>query len=157
MKLIGLGGNVGDVRVTFERAREAIEQLGRVRSAPLYRTAAIGPVQPDYLNSVLSLQFDGQPIELLSTLLEIERLLGRDRSREVRWGPRTIDLDILVFDDRVIDTPELRVPHPRMFERRFVLEPMLELVGDISIGGRRLNEWLAAAPAEVVELVASSW
>lgn len=158
MKLIGIGGNVGDVRATFEHAREAIAQLGRVTSSPLYRTAAVGPAQPDYLNSVLAVTADdAQPLELLAALQEIERLLGRDRSREERWGPRTIDLDLLLFDDRVIDSPELRVPHPRMFERRFVLVPLLALAGDLELCGRHVSAWLRDAPPLAIEEVATRW
>ncbi len=139
MIAIGLGGNVGTheaIVERFVRAREAIAQLGAVRSASLYRTAPIGPSKQHFLNSALSLRApDMQPRELIETLLEIERLLGRDRAREARWGPRTLDLDVLVWDDRVIRTPELEVPHPRLVERRFALAPLAELDEELVIPG----------------------
>jgi 2-amino-4-hydroxy-6-hydroxymethyldihydropteridine diphosphokinase len=115
------GGNVGteaELRVRFGHAREALGELGPVRSAPLYRTAPIGPAQSPYLNTAVSVRLeDVQPGELIATLLELERLLGRDRTQEVRWGPRRIDLDVLVWGDRVVRTPGLEVPHPRLGER----------------------------------------
>jgi 2-amino-4-hydroxy-6-hydroxymethyldihydropteridine diphosphokinase len=157
--VIGLGGNVGDVLATFVRAREALAQLGPVRSAPLYRTAPIGPVQAAFLNSVVRIQCaDATPGEVIATVLELERLLGRDRTREARWGPRTIDLDVLLWGARVIRTPELEVPHPRLTERRFVLEPLIALFGDeLVIGGASLADHARAVAAQQVELIQPSW
>ncbi len=129
--VIGLGGNVGDVLGAFRRAREALAQIGPVTSAPVYRTAAIGPAQPPYLNSAVRVRWpDATPAELIATVLEIEALLGRDRRGEVRWGPRTIDLDVLVWGTRVVREPGLEVPHPRLHERRFAIVPLIALVGD---------------------------
>jgi 2-amino-4-hydroxy-6-hydroxymethyldihydropteridine diphosphokinase len=132
--VIGLGGNIGGegaVIERFRRAREALAQLGGVRSAPLYRSAPIGPAQPAFLNTAVALAAgELQPGELIATLLELERLLGRDRRAEVRWGPRALDLDVLVWGDRVLRTPELEVPHPRLAERRFALAPLAALLGD---------------------------
>ena len=126
--VIGLGGNVGGdeaIVERFRRAREALAQLGETRAAPLYRTAAIGPVQPAFLNSAVRVRYrEGTPAELIATVLELERLLGRDRRGEARGGPRVIDLDVLVWGARVIRTPELEVPHPRLVERRFALQPL---------------------------------
>src|SRR5690348_11768070 len=126
--VIGLGGNVGgdeEIVERFRRAREALAQLGETRAAPLYRTAAIGPVQPAFLNSAVRVRYrEGTPAELIATVLELERLLGRDRRGEARGGPRVIDLDVLVWGARVIRTPELEVPHPRLVERRFALQPL---------------------------------
>jgi 2-amino-4-hydroxy-6-hydroxymethyldihydropteridine diphosphokinase len=131
---LGFGGNVGDVRASFVRARESIAQLGDVRSAALYRSAPIGPDQPAFFNTAIQLRDrDMQPDELIATLRELERLLGRDREREVRWGPRTIDLDVLLWDDRVIRTSELEVPHPRLAERRFALLPLIDLFGEAHV------------------------
>ncbi|HEY5927159.1 MAG TPA: 2-amino-4-hydroxy-6-hydroxymethyldihydropteridine diphosphokinase [Kofleriaceae bacterium] len=135
--VIGLGGNVGDepaIIQRFVRAREAFAQIGDVKSAALYRTAPIGPVQSAFLNTALRVRW-GEVIasELMHTVLEIERLLGRDRRASARWGPRTIDLDVLVWGTRVILTPELEVPHPRLSERRFALQPLIDLVGDDTI------------------------
>jgi 2-amino-4-hydroxy-6-hydroxymethyldihydropteridine diphosphokinase len=157
--VIGLGGNVGDVRATFVRAREALAQLGPLRSAPLYRTAPIGPAQAAFSNSAVSIRVaDAQPAELIATVLELERLLGRDRTREPRWGPRTIDLDVLLWGTRAIRTPELEIPHPRLGERRFVIEPLVALFGEeLVVGGRTLGELARAVSAQSVELVAETW
>jgi 2-amino-4-hydroxy-6-hydroxymethyldihydropteridine diphosphokinase len=132
MIVIGLGGNIGsesEIIERFVRAREALAHLGPVRSAALYRTAPIGPEQAAFLNTAVAIDVrDIQPSELIATLLEIELLLGRDRRGEARNGPRKIDLDVLMWDDRVIESPELEVPHPRLFERLFALLPLSELV-----------------------------
>jgi len=132
--VIGIGGNVGtdaELLARFRLAREALAQVGPLRSASLYRTAPIGPAQAPFLNTAVALRAeDMQPGELIAMVLEIERLLGRDRTEVVRWGPRTIDLDILAWGQRVIATPELRVPHPRVAERRFALVPLAELLGE---------------------------
>jgi 2-amino-4-hydroxy-6-hydroxymethyldihydropteridine diphosphokinase len=132
--VIGLGGNVGGeaaIRERFRRAREALAVLGELRAAPLYRTAAIGPAQPAFLNTAVRLRVaDLSPDELIATVRELEHLLGRDRRGEARWGPRTIDLDVLVWGGRVLRSPELDVPHPRLAGRRFALEPLVALLGD---------------------------
>jgi len=132
--VIGLGGNVGGqaaIVERFRRARSALEVLGAVRSAPLYRTAPIGPAQPPFLNTAIRIAAaDLAPDELLAMLREIEHLLGRDRRGEARWGPRPIDLDVLVWGGRVLRSPELEVPHPRLAERRFALAPLAALVGE---------------------------
>ena len=144
--VIGFGGNLGGedaIRARFRRAREALAVLGEVRSAPLYRSAAItwppgagssaesGPAQPAFLNTAVRLRAsDLSPAELIATVLELEHLLGRDRRGEARWGPRTIDLDVLVWGGRVLRSPELEVPHPRLAERRFALAPLVALLGD---------------------------
>ena len=118
--VIGLGGNVGDVAEKFRRARAALGQLGTLRSAPLYRTAPIGPEQPPYLNSAVRVRWDVvTPGELIATVLEIERMLGRDRRGEPRWGPRTIDLDIVAFERATVSDPDLVVPHPELPNRDF--------------------------------------
>ena len=160
MIAIGLGGNVGDVRGAFARAREAIAQLGDVRSAALYRSAPIGPEQPAFLNTAVRLHAaDVQPGELIATLLELERLLGRDRAREARWGPRAIDLDVLLWDARVIRTPELEVPHPRLVERRFAIAPLIDLLGEAHVvpDAGTLGELAARVRDQDVELVAETW
>jgi len=161
--VIGIGGNVGaerEIVQRFARAREAIEQLGHVRSAPLYRSAPIGPAQPPFLNTAVALRMpDAQPGELIATLLELEGLLGRAREREARWGPRPIDLDVLVWGQRVIATPELTVPHPRLAERRFALEPLVALLGeDFQIPGvGRAGSLLARVTAQHVTAIAPAW
>lgn len=156
MIVVGLGGNIGGedaVRSRFVAARAALYELGTLRSSKLYRTAAIGPDQPDYLNAAVGVRWtDAQPAEVITTVLEIERLLGRDRRGEARWGPRAIDLDVLWWDSRVVRQPDFEVPHPRLRERRFALLPLLDLVHD---------EDLVAAEARLhaqrVVLVAPTW
>jgi 2-amino-4-hydroxy-6-hydroxymethyldihydropteridine diphosphokinase len=157
--IIGLGGNVGDIVETFRRARTAFEQLGRVTSAPLYRTAPIGPAQPPYLNTALRVRWE--PVtadELIATVLELEALLGRDRRGEVRWGPRTIDLDVLLWGERVVRMPALEVPHPRLHERRFALRPVIELVGaDFVLGGETLGALEQRVSDQELEELSASW
>jgi 2-amino-4-hydroxy-6-hydroxymethyldihydropteridine diphosphokinase len=157
--IIGLGGNVGDVVETFRRARDAIAQLGRVTSAPLYRTAPIGPAQPPYLNSALRVAWaPATADELIATVLELEALLGRDRRGEVRWGPRTIDLDVLLWGERIVHTPQLEVPHPRLFERRFALRPVIDLVGeDLLLGGETLGALEQRVMGQGLEELSASW
>jgi len=137
---VGLGANLGDRETTL---RHAVERLGTnddvevVAVSTLRETEPWGPVaQPPFLNGVVALETVLEPVELLEVMLEIERGLGRDRREETRWGPRTIDLDLLLYDDRVVDAPGLTVPHPRLHERRFVLEPLAELDSDLVIPGR---------------------
>ena len=162
--VVGFGGNLGGesmIRECFGRAREALAQLGDVRSAPLYRSAAIGPVQPVFLNTAVRVRIaDAIPDEIIHTVLEIERLLGRDRRGEARWGPRTIDLDVLVWGERVIHTPELDVPHPRIAERRFALRPLMDLLGgDATLPGTRatLAELEQRVAMQALEEIAASW
>lgn len=135
--VIGLGGNVGteaEIIERFDRARAALGALGGsapIRSARLYRSAPVGPAQAWFLNTAVRVPLaDVQPAELIATLLEIERLLGRRREAEARWGPRPLDLDVLVWGARTVRTPELCVPHPRLAERRFALLPLIDVVGE---------------------------
>ena len=160
--VIGLGGNVGGepaVIERFRRAREALAQLGDVRAAPLYRTAAIGPVQPAFVNTAVRVRYgDGTPAELIATVLEIERLLGRERLGEPRNGPRAIDLDVLLWGKRVVRTPELEVPHPRLFERRFALQPLADLFGDeLALAGTTVGALLRRVSGQTCEQIAASW
>jgi 2-amino-4-hydroxy-6-hydroxymethyldihydropteridine diphosphokinase len=161
--VIGLGGNVGtELAITgrFQRVRDALTAIGTLRCAPLYRTAPIGPAQPAFLNTAVGLVApDMQPDELLAIVQELEGLLGRDRARETRWGPRSIDLDVLVWDARVIRSPELDVPHPRLGERRFALQPLVDLVGDdFAIPGvGRAGDALDRTRDQALELIAERW
>ena len=125
---IGLGGNLGDRRALLLRARALIaERIGTVlQTAPFYETAAWGVAnQPDYLNTVLEVRSAHPPEHLLRALLRIETELGRERL--VRWGSRTVDLDLLFDNARVLETDQLTLPHPRLHERNFVLRPMCDL------------------------------
>ena len=163
MIALGVGGNIGtedEILERFRLAREALEALGRVRSAALYRTAPIGPAQAAFYNTALALYADDmQPTELIQTLLELERLLGRHRESETRWGPRTIDLDVLAWDQRVIETPALKVPHPRLGERRFALAPLGDLLGDAHVVPHvgLLGEALARVRDQKIELIRETW
>jgi 2-amino-4-hydroxy-6-hydroxymethyldihydropteridine diphosphokinase len=124
---VALGSNLGDRKAHLERAGQELEQrIGDVvASSSLWETAPVGgPEQGTYLNAVVVMDTDLAPRTVLDELLAIERLHGRER-RE-RWGPRTLDLDLLLYGDRVVDSPGLTIPHPRLTERRFVLEPLLE-------------------------------
>jgi 2-amino-4-hydroxy-6-hydroxymethyldihydropteridine diphosphokinase len=161
--VVGLGANIGtqaEITERFRRARAAFEVLGDVRAAPLYRTAAIGPAQAAFFNSALRVGLaDVQPAELIATVRELELLLGRDRRGAERWGPRTIDLDVLVWGGRVIATPDLEVPHPRLAERRFALEPLVALLGeDFTVpGAGRAGVLLARVAGPAVEQIAETW
>jgi len=107
---------------------ERLEELGPVRASSFRETEPVGVTdQPKFLNAAAELATELPPRELLERLLEIERELGRDRGAERRWGPRVIDLDLLLFGEEAIDEPGLTVPHPRLADRRFVLEPLCEL------------------------------
>lgn len=127
---IGLGGNVGEPAVAFRTAAAELRGIGQVvRVSSLYDTAPRdAPGQPHFLNAALELETDLEPAALLAELKQIEGALGRDPSTR-RWGPRPIDLDILAIDGRCVTDPELDliVPHPRLQERRFALEPLAEL------------------------------
>ena len=130
---IGLGSNVGDRAQHIGNAVGALAELGRlIRVSPLYETAPVGgPEQGPYLNAVVLIDTELAPQELLQRCLEIEKDAGR--TRRERWGPRTLDLDILLYGDTELDEPGLTVPHPRMTERRFVLEPLLEVWPDAAL------------------------
>jgi 2-amino-4-hydroxy-6-hydroxymethyldihydropteridine diphosphokinase len=166
--VVGLGGNVGgDDAITgrFDHARAALLELGAgLRSAKLYRTAAVvrpgDAPQPDYLNSAVKVHLDDgvTPDQIYMTVREIEILLGRDRRNEARWGPRTIDLDVILWGTRTFRTPELEVPHPRWAERLFVVQPLIDLFGeDAVIHGQRLDTLASRLAGQRVELVTARW
>jgi 2-amino-4-hydroxy-6-hydroxymethyldihydropteridine diphosphokinase len=142
--LIALGGNVGNVRATF---RAAIPEICRRAQAMLtarsadYATPPWGEEQqPPFVNACIAIDTTTAPHDLLAILHEVERMFGRDRAQETRWGPRTLDLDLIAYDDLSIDTPDLTLPHPRLFERGFVLVPLAEIVPERRIAGRRVDE-----------------
>jgi 2-amino-4-hydroxy-6-hydroxymethyldihydropteridine diphosphokinase len=145
--LIALGGNVGDVRATFAQAIPEIcaaTQAALLARSSDYETPPWGKDdQPPYVNACIAIETQLPPRELLDALHGVEARFGRNRAAETRWGPRTLDLDILAYDDVRIDQPGLTVPHPRLFERAFVLVPLAEIAPDRPIAGRTPREALA--------------
>lgn len=135
---VGLGSNLGDSRGTIGRAVEALRAIGEIRSftlASLYRTAPFGPVaQPHFVNTVAGVVTTLPPREFLARLRGIERALGRERT-EVRWGPRTIDLDLLVQGNERIADEQLTLPHPGIAEREFVLVPLADVAPSLEVPG----------------------
>lgn len=135
---IGLGSNLADPGAQVERASRALADLPKTRlvqRSRLYRSAPWGRAdQPEFVNAVVALQTELTPRELLEALLAVERAAGRARDA-TRWGPRVLDLDILVFGDRLIDEPGLHVPHPHLHERAFVLLPLAEIAPHLIVLG----------------------
>lgn len=162
---LGLGANVGDALETLTAAVYALDDIDGFAVddvSGVYQTPPWPPpedprsvTQESYLNLVVRGVTNLDPHELLAETQLIEAAFGRDRLREVRWGPRPLDIDLLLVGDRQLDTPELTLPHPRIAERAFVLVPLLEVApGGALPDGRRLTQLLGAlAPIEDIELV----
>jgi 2-amino-4-hydroxy-6-hydroxymethyldihydropteridine diphosphokinase len=148
---IGLGSNLesrfGDRRANVWEAVERIRELGEVKAvSSVYDTEPVGYVeQPRFLNAAVLLKTSLEPVELMRSLLEIERRMGRERSGAVAKGPRVIDLDLLLYGQAVMNTTELTLPHPEMTERRFVLEPLAEIAPEMvhPVLGLTVREMLA--------------
>ena len=154
---IGLGSNLGDREAVIAsgiRMLDARAGIAVRASSSIIETEPVGLVeQGRFLNAVAQLETTLEPRLLLDACLGIEAAHGRDRSVEHRWGPRRLDLDLLLYGDRVIDEPDLTVPHPRLHERMFVLRPLAELAPmfEHPVSGEtisRLRDRLAAVPAE---------
>jgi 2-amino-4-hydroxy-6-hydroxymethyldihydropteridine diphosphokinase len=142
--LLGLGGNVGDPVATIGAALERLEAGGVHITARShwYRTAPWGVTeQPDFVNLCAAGRTALAPRALLALIHETEAALGRER--RTRWGPRPIDIDVLTYGDETIDEPGLRVPHPHLTERAFVLVPLLDIAPDTLVAGRSLRDWSA--------------
>ncbi|WP_236739036.1 2-amino-4-hydroxy-6-hydroxymethyldihydropteridine diphosphokinase [[Phormidium ambiguum] IAM M-71] len=125
---IALGSNLGDSRAILESSLKILDQtpgISLLAQSSFYRTAPVGPPQPDYLNGCALLKLEMSPQELLETLLAIEAKFGR--VRQERWGPRILDLDLILFDNLILETPNLTLPHPYFRERAFVLVPLAEI------------------------------
>jgi 2-amino-4-hydroxy-6-hydroxymethyldihydropteridine diphosphokinase len=152
---IAFGGNVGDVRSSFDQAIAKLCDGAMVRllaRSSDYRTPPWGITdQPPFINAVISVATTLEPHALLSRAQECERALGRDRAHERHWGPRTIDIDLLAYDDVAIDDATLTLPHPRMFERAFVLVPLAEIAPDRVIAGLRVRDALTRVDVAGVE------
>jgi 2-amino-4-hydroxy-6-hydroxymethyldihydropteridine diphosphokinase len=135
---VGIGSNLGDREATLRRAVELLaaeEGIDVVAVSELRETEPVGPVeQGPFVNGAVRLATELPPRELLERLLAVEQRLGRVRKE--RFGPRTIDLDLLVYGEQVIDEPGLTIPHPRLHERRFALDPLADLAPDLVIPGR---------------------
>ncbi len=148
---IALGANLDDPLGQLRAALDAVAALPdsrMLRTSSFYRTAPVGaPGQPDYLNAVAALETGLAPDDLLAALLEIEHDFGR--RREYRNAPRTLDLDLLLYDDAVIDRPHLQIPHPRLHLRAFVLVPLAEIAPELRLPGRgSVAAWLPAVTTQ---------
>src|SRR3954466_5736108 len=153
--LSALGGNGGDVRGTFEKAIANLCGLAqavlKARSSD-YATPPWGDQQqPRFINARIQNETRPDPHALLFTLQRIEKKFGRDRAHEQHWGPRTLDLDLIAYDDISIQKPDLTLPHPRLFERAFVLVPLAEIAPDRLIAGRSVRAALAQVPTAGIE------
>lgn len=148
---LALGSNLGDRLATLGRAVELLDErpgIEVVRSSRVYETEPVGPPQPAYLNAVIEVGTELEPRELLAACLAVEAELGRVRGE--RWGPRTLDVDVLTYDHLTVEEPDLVVPHPRMHERGFVLVPLRELDPDPMLPGGRSVDSLRLAPGTVL-------
>lgn len=158
---IGLGGNIGDSITIVEEALQRLDNIRQTRlsgRSSLYRSEAIGDIpQDDYINAAARLETSLEPLALLLELQAIEHAYYRQRDPAQHWGPRTLDLDIILFGNRVINDSHLTIPHPEFHQRRFVLEPMFEIGGDFYITGHgSLSYLLARSPKiEMSKLVPS--
>ncbi len=156
---VALGGNVGDVRSTFDQAIamfcDGVDVRLTARSSD-YRTPPWGVTdQPPFVNAVISVTTSLPPHDLLARAEKCERALGRNRAHERRWGPRTIDIDLLAYDDLILIDRDLILPHPHLFERAFALVPLAEIAPDRLIAGVRVSDALERVDASGVEKLPS--
>ncbi|HVZ53232.1 MAG TPA: 2-amino-4-hydroxy-6-hydroxymethyldihydropteridine diphosphokinase [Pseudolabrys sp.] len=153
--LLALGGNVGDSRAVLDRAIALMCDGKEVRLTARssdYRTPPWGVTdQPPFVNLCIAVETSLSPQALLDRAQAVERALGRDRAREQRWGPRSADIDIIAYDDLTLSEDGLILPHPRLFERAFVLVPLAEIAPDRMIAGRRIGEAAASIAAAGIE------
>jgi 2-amino-4-hydroxy-6-hydroxymethyldihydropteridine diphosphokinase len=153
--VLALGGNVGDVRKSLDRAVAMLcdgREVRLVARSSDYRTPPWGVTdQPAFVNLCLVVETALSPRALLARALEVEAALGRDRAKERRWGPRTIDIDLIAYDDITMDDPDLTLPHPRALERAFVLAPLAEIAPDRMIAGTKVADALARLDSGGIE------
>jgi 2-amino-4-hydroxy-6-hydroxymethyldihydropteridine diphosphokinase len=153
--LVAFGGNVGDVRNTLDRALATFCDGTAIRLTARssdYATPPWGVVdQPRFVNLCIAVETSLTPHALLTRAQVVERAFGRDRAQERRWGPRPLDIDLLAYDDIVLDEQDLTLPHPRMFERAFVLVPLAEIAPERMISGRRVRDALAGLDTTGIE------
>ena len=153
--LIALGGNVGDVRATFRKAIAHIcgmAQAALVARSADYATPPWGDeAQDPFVNACIEIETSLDPHALLFVMQKVEQKFGRTRTKERPWGPRTLDLDMIAYDDVSLQKPDLTLPHPRLFERAFVLVPLAEIAPDRVIAGRRVKDALAQLSTEGIQ------
>jgi len=157
--LVALGGNLGNVRDTIDRAVAVFCEGQRVRllaRSSDYRTNPWGVEdQPPFVNACIAVETRLSPRALLAHAQAVERALGRERSKERRWGPRQIDIDLIAYDDVALEDPDLTLPHPQLFTRAFVLVPLTEIAPERLIAGRRVRDALAQLGTSGVEKLAA--
>ena len=153
--IIALGGNVGDVRATFTKAIAHVcgmAQGALVARSSDYATPPWGDEdQAPFINACVEIETGLDPYALLFVMQKVEQKFGRTRTKERRWGPRTLDLDLIAYDDVVLQKADLTLPHPRLFERAFVLVPLAEIAPDRMIGGIRVRDALASVSTQGIE------
>ena len=153
--LIALGGNVGDVRATFQKAIANIcgmAQAAVIARSSDYTTPPWGDEDQDpFINACVEIETDLDPHALLFVMQKVEQKFGRTRVKERPLGPRTLDLDMIAYDDISLQRPDLILPHPRLFERAFVLVPLAEIAPDRVIGGIRVRDGLAGVSTQGIE------
>jgi 2-amino-4-hydroxy-6-hydroxymethyldihydropteridine diphosphokinase len=156
--LVAFGGNLGDVRETLDRAVTAFcdgKEARLLARSSDYRTPPWGVEdQPPFINLAIAIETDLTPHALLARAQSVEQALGRERATERRWGPRPVDIDLIAYDDLALTTPDLTLPHPRLFERAFVLAPLAEIVPKRVIGGIKVRDALARVDSTGIEKLA---
>jgi 2-amino-4-hydroxy-6-hydroxymethyldihydropteridine diphosphokinase len=142
--LVALGGNVGDARKTIRKAIEIFcdgEEVWLRKRSSDYKTPPWGVTdQPSFINAAIAVATGLEPRALLERAHAVERIFGRNRDKEERWGPRTLDIDLIAYNDLTLNEPDLVLPHPRLFERAFVLVPLAQIVPDRLIAGQRIAD-----------------
>jgi 2-amino-4-hydroxy-6-hydroxymethyldihydropteridine diphosphokinase len=159
--LIALGGNVGDVRETFDHALKMLCDGGPVRMIARSSDYATPPWgvedQPPFVNRCALVETTLTPHALLARAHDVERAFGRDRTKEHRWGPRTLDIDLIAYDDVAVNDADLTLPHPRLFERAFVLVPLNDVASERTIAGMRVKDALARIDATGITRLPPRW
>jgi 2-amino-4-hydroxy-6-hydroxymethyldihydropteridine diphosphokinase len=153
---LALGGNLGDVAATFASACRMIAQLPNTKllaKSKLYRTLPWGmTAQPNFLNACIKIETQLTPQELMDRLLKIETAHKRDRTRGLRYGPRPLDIDILSYGDVEMQSDKLKLPHPELFNRAFVLVPLADIAADLVIAGKSVGDAASACDASGITL-----